>query len=175
MTETNQHVHGDNCNHDQEAPNQVQAPVPAPKQRHKKEDKRFIKVMKKQGLKVVDNITRVTLRTSKNFVMVIENPVIMTSGDSGSNYVIFGEPNFLDLKKTLATQAVEEIKKDEKKEEIKEVKEEEAEEEGDVEQGDIPEESITSLINYVNCDRNAAIKALKKTKGDIVEAITLLS
>ena len=46
----------------------------------------------------MENINRVTLRTAKNFVMVIKNPIVMTSGEKGDNYVIFGEPTFLDLK-----------------------------------------------------------------------------
>ena len=47
--------------------------------------------MKKQKLKQLEGITRVTLRTSKNLVMYIDNPVIMISGNDNS-YVIFGEP-----------------------------------------------------------------------------------
>ena len=45
--------------------------------------------MKKHNLKQVEGITRITLRTFKNLVMYIDNPVIMVSGNS---YVIFGEP-----------------------------------------------------------------------------------
>ena len=49
------------------------------------------------------------------------------------------------------------------------------EEEGEVEQGDLKDEDIDNLVSYVNCSRNKAIKTLKKTGGDLVEAITLLS
>ena len=45
-----------------------------------KGERKFKKIMKKQGLKTMENITRVTLRTNKNFVMYIDNPVVMTSG-----------------------------------------------------------------------------------------------
>ena len=66
----------------------------------KKEEKQFVKIMKKQKLKQLEGITRVTLRTSKNLVMYIDNPVIMTSGNNNS-YVIFGEPQYLDFNKNM--------------------------------------------------------------------------
>ena len=63
--------------------------------------------MKKQGLNLVENITRVTLWTYKNFIMYIDNPVVMMSGDKESSYVIYGEPQFLDFKKQMATKEAE--------------------------------------------------------------------
>lgn len=60
--------------------------------------------MKKQGLKQIENITRVTLRTSKNFIMYIDNPVIMSTGQGENSFVIYGEPKYLDFEKNMATQ-----------------------------------------------------------------------
>lgn len=94
--ETNQHeehVHGENCDHpEQEKKNQpspeellrnlqMQSGLGGVPHKKKKEEKKFVKLMKKQKLKQLEGITRVTMRTNKNLVMYIDNPVIMTSGN----------------------------------------------------------------------------------------------
>merc|ERR1712087_201892 len=143
-------------------------------------EKKFKKSLVKMGLKQVTGINRVTLKTSKNFVLYIEDPDILSSGDNA--YVIFGECKMFDYGQNFAAdkassfQKPEEAKPTDSNAEAKpEVKVEEEGEEGDEEQGDIPEESINTLMEYANCSRAKAIKGLKKTNGDVVEAITLVS
>merc|ERR1712048_1118065 len=142
-------------------------------------EKKFKKSLVKMGLKEVKGINRVTLKTSKNFVLYIEDPDILKSGDNA--YVIFGECKMFDYgqnfaaDKASAFQKPEEAKPTENddKPEVKIEEEGDAEEEEDA--GDIPEESINTLMEYANCSRAKAIRGLKKTDGDVVEAITLVS
>merc|ERR1711913_20616 len=61
-------------------------------------EKKFKKSLVKMGLKQVTGINRVTLKTSKNFVLYIEDPDILKSGDNA--YVIFGECKCLTMVKT---------------------------------------------------------------------------
>merc|ERR1712066_537457 len=143
-------------------------------------EKKFKKSLVKMGLKEVKGINRVTLKTSKNFVLYIEDPDILKSGDNA--YVIFGECKMFDYGQNFAAdkassfQKPEEATKTDTTAEVKpEVKVEEEGEEGDEDAGDIPEESINTLMEYANCSRAKAIKGLKKTNGDVVEAITLVS
>merc|ERR1711874_621489 len=121
-------------------------------------EKKFKKSLVKMGLKQVEGINRVTLKTNKNFVLYIEDPDILKSTDNAS-----------------AFQKPEEAKPPESdaKPEVKIEEEGNAEEEEDA--GDIPEESINTLMEYANCSRAKAIRGLKKTDGDVVEAITLVS
>merc|ERR1719305_1192626 len=119
------------------------------------------------GLKQVTGINRVTLKTSKN------------------SYVIFGECKMFDYSQDLAANKAAAFQKPEEattktttgpettKPEVK--VDEDAEEDGDEDAGDIAEESINTLMEYANCSRAKAIKGLKKTGGDVVEAITLVS
>merc|ERR1712029_522186 len=131
------------------------------------------------GLKEVSGINRVTLKTSKNFVLYIEDPDILKSGDNA--YVIFGECKMFDYGQNFAADKASAFQKpedptqatDAKAETKPEVKVEE--EGGDEDAGDIAEESINTLMEYANCSRAKAIKGLKKTGGDVVEAITLVS
>lgn len=45
--------------------------------------------------------------------MYIDNPVIMTTGTGENNFVIFGEPKYLDFEKTMATTEAEKLKNEE--------------------------------------------------------------
>merc|ERR1711972_1005841 len=137
------------------------------------------KSLVKMGLKEVSGINRVTLKTSKNFVLYIEDPDILKSGDNA--YVIFGECKMFDYGQNFAADKASSfqnpVEAQQKDAEVKpEVKVEEDAEEGDAEDpGDIAEDSINALMEYANCSRAKAIKGLKKTNGDVVEAITLVS
>jgi nascent polypeptide-associated complex subunit alpha len=142
-----------------------------------KGEKKFKKAIGKMGMKPVEGIERVTIKTAKDFVMYIDNPEVVTTGAAGS-YIIFGEAKFLDFSSQNASRLLDKMKETQtaKKPESKtEPIKEEAEEEETEEAGDIPEESINTIMEYASCSRAKAIKCLKKTKGDVVEAITLAS
>lgn len=142
-----------------------------------KGEKKFKKAIGKMGMKPVEGIERVTVKTQKDFIMYIDQPEVVTTGNAGS-YIIFGEAKFLDFSSQNATRFLDKMKETQtaKKAEGKtETIQEEADEEETEEAGDIPEESIKTIIEYSNCTRAKAIKCLKKTKGDVVEAITLAS
>merc|ERR1712203_789108 len=58
-----------------------------------KGERKFRKAMTKMGMKPVEGITRVTLKTNKNFILYIDKPDVMkTSNDS--SYLVFGEAKF---------------------------------------------------------------------------------
>merc|ERR1719191_2017418 len=63
-------------------------------------EKKFKKSLTKLGMKQVTGINRVTLKTSKNFVLYIEDPDILKSTDSA--YVIFGECKMFDYGQNFA-------------------------------------------------------------------------
>jgi nascent polypeptide-associated complex subunit alpha len=148
-----------------------------PNHKASKGEKKFKKAIGKMGMKPVEGIERVTLKTQKDFIMYIDNPEVVTTGNAGS-YIIFGEAKFLDFSSQNASRLLDKMKETQtaKKAEGKtETIQEEADEEDTEDAGDIPEESIKTIIEYSNCSRAKAIKCLKKTKGDVVEAITLAS
>merc|ERR1719264_917615 len=115
------------------------------------------------GLKQVTGINRVTLKTSKNFVLHIDDPDILKSTENA--YVIFGECKMFDYSQDLAANKAAAFQKPDEattktttgpettKPEVK----------VDEDAGDIAEESINTLMEYANCSRAKAIKGLKKT------------
>ena len=139
-------------------------------------EKKFKKAMMKMGLKPVDNIHRVTLKTSKGMVMYIEEPYVMKSSETA--YVIFGEAKFFDMAKAMAEKVADKFAKPEapveNKQKLDQI-EEEKDDDGPEDTTGLKEEDINSLISYVSCSRAKAIKALRASNGDVVDAITKLS
>merc|ERR1711979_104714 len=74
-------------------------------------EKKFKKSLVKMGLKEVKGINRVTLKTSKNFVLYIEDPDILKSGDNA--YVIFGECKMFDYGQNFAADKASSFQKPE--------------------------------------------------------------
>merc|ERR1711862_441289 len=74
-------------------------------------EKKFKKSLVKMGLKQVTGINRVTLKTSKNFVLYIEDPDILKSGDNA--YVIFGECKMFDYGQNFAADKASSFQKPE--------------------------------------------------------------
>merc|ERR1712151_671250 len=142
-------------------------------------EKKFKKSLTKLGMKQVTGINRVTLKTSKNFVLYIEDPDILKSTDNA--YVIFGECKMFDYGQNFAADKASAFEKPDVAQPTEvptDKPEDKVEDEGeadDEDAGDIAEESINTLMEYANCSRAKAIKGLKKTGGDVVEAITLVS
>merc|ERR1711896_68198 len=137
-------------------------------------EKKFKKSLTKLGMKQVTGINRVTLKTSKNFVLYIEDPDILKSTDNA--YVIFGECKMFDYGQNFAADKASAFQKPDEAaptEVTTDKPEEKVEDDGeadDEDAGDIAEESINTLMEYANCSRAKAIKGLKKTGGDVVEA-----
>ena len=139
-------------------------------------EKKFKKAMIKMGLKPVDEVFRVTLRTNKAFTMYIEPATVMKITDN--SYAVFGEAKIHDIKSTLASKQAEKFGTAEtaaNAPKLNPIKEEEEDDNEVLEAGNLKEEDITNLMAYATVSRNKAIKALKETNGDVVEAITKLS
>lgn len=137
-----------------------------------KGEKKFKRAMGKMGMKPVEGITRVTLKTNKNFILYIDAPEVMKAPGAEESYIVFGEAKFLDFSKNAAASQIEKLKK--------------AQDATPAQGGDnqtatagddssIPQETINTLIEYTSCTKEQAVEALKKTNGDLVEAISLIS
>jgi len=165
-------------------------------------EKKARKTLLKLGLKQVPGITRVTIRKSKNILFVIQNPDVYRHPGS-DHYVIFGEAKIEDLGHQAQLQSLERLKNtdfgvDDKKAQdlhgglgghglgdrdkepgghTTRIQEESDEETG----GEAPDESgldandINLVMTQANVKRSKAVKALKRTEGDIVNAIMELT
>ncbi|EGD78369.1 nascent polypeptide-associated complex subunit alpha [Salpingoeca rosetta] len=173
-----------------EAESQVAAEAATAKQ--SRSEKKARKALSKLGLVAVDGIARVTIRKSKNILFVFQKPDVMKSPAS-ETYIVFGEARFEDLSQNAMVNAAEKLVKQQAQtqkapepapvevttkgaEEVKETpKAEAATEEKKADAGSISEKDIDVVAKQANVSRDKAIEALKKTNGDIVNALMELT
>jgi NACalpha-BTF3-like transcription factor len=105
--------------------------------------------------------------------MYIDNPAVVVSENSDDSFVVFGELKYGDIESMV--KGAKANNNTTKPQEIKEEPEEEDDDGVELDKGDLKEEDIAELINYSQCSRNKAIRVLKKSNGDLVEALSKLS
>ncbi|CAM9376706.1 unnamed protein product [Scytosiphon promiscuus] len=142
-------------------------------------EKKARKAVQKLGMKAVPSIMRVTVKKSKNILFVISKPDVHKS-PSSNTYVIFGEAKIEDLSAQAQAQAAERFSAPEaaaaSASSIPAVTtgadidtDELVDEEG------VEPKDIELIMSQASCSRGAAVKALKKNEGDIVNAIMELT
>jgi len=158
-------------------------------------EKKSRKAMQKLGLKPVPGINRVTLKGSNNVLYAIGKPDVFRSSSSDT-YIIFGKiEDFssnpaLDAVKKFAKQPNAEEKEEDEVPALVEAetapkattkepaaaaakKEEKSDE--PVDETGIEAKDIELVMSQGNVSRPVAVRALKKTNGDIVNAIMELT
>lgn len=140
-------------------------------------EKKARKIMSKLGLKQIVGVNRVTIRKSKNILFVITKPDVYKNPASDT-YIVFGEAKIEDLSQQAQMAAAEKFKAPEvptvtetqmAKNLTATIPEEEDDEEVDA--TGVEEKDIELVMSQANVSRGRAIKALKKTENDIVNAI----
>ncbi|MCV2423766.1 hypothetical protein LNV47_24595 [Paucibacter sp. DJ4R-1] len=147
------------------------------------------------GLKKVPGITRVTMKRPRNILLVVANPEVFKS-PSSDVYIVFGEAKTEDINAQqqaaqLAAAAAAEAREQQEasgqgdKAEIPTTLEEiageapaatgkapEAKEEDDeVDESGVDPKDIDLVIQQVGCSRAKAVKVLKESGGDLINAI----
>ncbi|KIM23423.1 hypothetical protein M408DRAFT_332353 [Serendipita vermifera MAFF 305830] len=155
------------------------------------------------GLKRVPDITRVTLRRPKNVLFVIAKPDVYKSPNSDT-YIVFGEAKIEDMSNQAgfgqhlaaaqqsgggvnsltssmgATSLGKGGDDDDEPPELEEIKgadkkADDDDDEGEISEGDVDPKEIELVMNQTSCSRKKAVKALKDSGGDIINAIMAAS
>ncbi|KAK0503129.1 NAC domain-containing protein [Armillaria luteobubalina] len=138
------------------------------------------------GLKRVPNITRVTLRRPKNVLFVLASPDVYKSPNSDC-YIVFGEAKIEDMNsqaqmsaaQTLAAGATATgpenlgVGADDDDDSIPEL--EAPEDDGPVDETGVDPKDIDLVMTQVNCSRAKAVRVLKESGGDLINAIMAAS
>lgn len=137
--------------------------------------------MTKMGLKPVSGINRVTIKKGKAFVISIDDPDVWKSPGSENAYIIFGKPNMDGLGGSAGQSEVNQFKPPVTPEGVAEqtpvtpaetteqVVGEELSEEG------LNPDNIKMVMEYTKCSKAEAIKTLRETNDDSVNAIMKLT
>jgi len=163
------------------------------KGKQSRSEKKSRKAMQKLGMKPVQGIIRVTVKKSKNILFVISKPDVYKSPASDT-YIIFGEAKIEDLSSNPAINAAKQFEKPTNEEDNKDddevpelvesvpaatsqqaTKTEGETEEASVDETGVEAKDIDLVMSQANCSRTAAVKALRKNNGDIVNAIMELT
>jgi len=141
------------------------------------------------GLKKVPGITRVTLRRPKNFLFVIASPDVFKSQNSDT-YIVFGEAKMEDMNAQAQLGAAQQLaasgagsattvedpragKGGDNDDDVPEL--ETPEDDGPVDETGVDPKDIELVMKQVNCSRAKAVRVLKESGGDLINAIMAAS
>ncbi|CCO36797.1 Nascent polypeptide-associated complex subunit alpha Short=NAC-alpha [Rhizoctonia solani AG-1 IB] len=142
------------------------------------------------GLKKVPGITRVTMKRPRNILLVVANPEVFKSPNSDV-YIVFGEAKTEDIAAAQQAAAAaaaaaaaeregqEPIRQEDTEETPKTLEDlagdapapEAAEEEEEVDETGVDPKDIELVIQQVGCSRAKAVRVLKESGGDLINAI----
>ncbi|XP_055000794.1 NAC-alpha domain-containing protein 1 [Sorex araneus] len=152
------------------------------KAKQSRSEKKARKAMSKLGLRQIQGVTRITIQKSKNILFVIAKPDVFKSPASDT-YVVFGEAKIEDLSQQAHRAAAEKFKMPAEpsnlvpesapgprvKPERKEEEEEEVDETG------LELRDIELVMAQASVSRARAVRALRDSRSDIVNAIMELT
>ena len=146
-------------------------------------EKKCRKALLKLGMKQVAGITRVTLKKRDGLIFVINEPEVLKSTTNESSYAVFGElklddPNLRSMQQSEAQKFVQKeaaqaqasdasAKKDDSKAS--------ADNEAALSEEGLTPNHITMVMEHASCTRNEAIKALRETNDDMINAVMTLT
>jgi len=140
------------------------------------------------GLKKVPDITRVTLRRPKNVLFVLASPDVYKSPNSDC-YIVFGEAKIEDMNSQAQVSAAQQLAaggggvtgleesgaagEEDDDDDIPEL--EAPEDDGPVDETGVDAKDIDLVMAQVNCSRAKAVRVLKESGGDLINAIMAAS
>lgn len=147
------------------------------------------------GLQRVSGITRVTMKRPRGHLYVIQTPEVYKSAQSDC-YIVFGEAKQEDMSQAAQAQAAQaQAAQQEAQERLlseqfaqsmgsgqenaagggaagKQKQEEEEEDDGQpIDEEGVDAKDIELVMQQVSCSRRKAVKALKESNGDLINAI----
>ncbi|XP_010437085.1 PREDICTED: nascent polypeptide-associated complex subunit alpha-like protein 4 [Camelina sativa] len=144
-------------------------------------EKKSRKAMLKLGMKPVTDVSRVTIKRSKNVLFVISKPDVFKSPNSDT-YVIFGEAKIDDMSSQLQAQAAQRFKMPDVASMIPNTDASESasvpieeDDDEDVDETGVEAKDIDLVMTQAGVSKAKAVKALKANDGDIVSAIMELT
>lgn len=145
--------------------------------KHSRAEKKSRKALQKLGLKTVSGVTRVTVKKNKNYLFVISKPEVYKSPQSDT-YIIFGEAKIEDLSAAAQNRAAEQFKMPDMQAmgaaaqaQADQAVADEDEDDADLDETGLEGKDIELVMSQADVSRAKAIKALKKSNKDVVDAI----
>jgi len=163
--------------------------------KHSRAEKKSRKALQKLGFKPVTGITRATIKKSKNILFVVTKPDVVKAPNTDT-YVVFGEAKIEDLASAAQRDAAEQFKMPdaapggalgtvpggltgmldkEAGAAAPAAAAADADAEGDVDETGLEPKDIELVMQQADVSRAKAVRALRSTNGDLVNAIMELT
>lgn len=143
--------------------------------KYSRAEKKSRKALQKLGLKTVSGVTRVTVKKNKNYLFVISKPEVYKAPQSDT-YIIFGEAKIEDLSAAAQNAAAKRFQLPENEQVMQGDSagagaQDEDEDDEDLDETDLEAKDIELVMSQADVSRSKAVKALKKSNKDVVDAI----
>ena len=150
-------------------------------------EKKCRKALTKLGMKQFPGISRVTVKRRDGFIFMINDPEVLISGDDGNHFVCFGKLEYDDPTQRMAAAEAQRMQaqqhaaahaagtahQDEPA--ANAVKAAAASDEAAEDEAGITPNHINMVMDHTNCTRNEAIRALRDSNDDMINAVMKLS
>merc|ERR1712060_813214 len=130
-------------------------------------EKKCRKALTKLGMKQFPGISRVTVKRRDGFIFMINDPEVLISGDDGNHFVCFGKLEYDDPTQRMAAAEAQRMQA---QQQAAAASDEAAEDEAG-----ITPNHINMVMDHTNCTRNEAIRALRDSNDDMINAVMKLS
>ena len=143
-------------------------------------EKKCRKVLTKLGMKSFAGITRVTIKKRDGFIFMINDPEVLISGDNGNQFVCFGELKYDDPNQRMQAAEAQKMAAQQAAAMTSQATAPAAKAKkadtgpAESEEGITPNH-INMVMEHTSCTRNEAIKALRDSNDDMINAVMKLS
>jgi len=192
MSATIEELHSDHSDHEGHDHDEDPTSNAALDKIQSRSERKARKALLSLGLKRVPNITRVTLRRPKNVLFVLASPDVYKSSNSDC-YIVFGEAKIEDMNSQAQMSTAQQLAQggsaggmpgldhsgvggegdDDDDDDIPDL--EAPDEEGPVDETGVDPKDIDLVVAQVNCSRAKAVRVLKESGGDLINAIMAAS
>jgi nascent polypeptide-associated complex subunit alpha len=135
-------------------------------------EKKCKKALTKVGMKSLTGITRVTLKKRDGLIFVIDDPEVLNLDNS---YAIFGELKLEDLNRQMQMEQAKKFAQQTPQSKQAPKTAAPVADEAPLPEDGLTPNHITMVMDHANCSRNAAIKVLRETNDDMVQAVMKLT
>jgi nascent polypeptide-associated complex subunit alpha len=195
MSATIEEVHSDHSEHDHDHDHEHDedpTSAAALDKIQSRSERKARKALLGLGLKKVPSITRVTVRKPKNVLFVLASPDVYKSPNSDC-YIVFGEAKIEDMNSQAQLSAAQQLAAggggggaaaaslensgiggdDDDDDDIPEL--EAPDEEGPIDETGVDPKDVDLVMAQVDCSRAKAVRVLKESGGDLINAIMAAS
>ena len=131
-------------------------------------EKKCRKALLKVGMKQMTGITRVTLKKRDGLIFVIDDPEVLNLDNS---YAIFGELKLEDLNRQMQMEQAKKFAQQAPKKEAFKTAVADDPNEAPLNEDGLTKSNIDMVMDNAKVSRNAAIRALRETNDDMVQAV----